>query len=508
MAEVQFTSPSTGSANETDIPSPQSVAAPYQSYQQNLPPVTPVGAAPAPKPKGFLEKLADVIQAPLKAVAQPFADAAENSADEMGSAISGQENPLAAAGATASNFAGPILRTANRIATPITWANQELQKGTGAVVDILTGSPQGSSDQANQEMQQGGMDQINAWAAKHPDAAKELKGLYDTAQVGMLAGGSEEAFDAVPDVANAVKAKMAMTPEDIHAAALADATPSAQSVMGSGSNGLLRDADGELTTTPKMNEAKGIFGKRTPNPTVLNQDAAAALEKSPAYQAATRAGGTALEKSNAIQPELVQMNKDLLGKLNEEKTQISPNDVEKQVTKAVTNVPNENPAMSPGDVTSKNYVRVFTNVVNKWFRPDMDDPEAAAATKDLSPAAKVLKVKQTMDTYYKNARGATGAFPGANASDPAIRSLDVVNTAARDALTKILVDNVKSTDVKANLKSEWDLHRGADELWQKAQDEKPTVIGRFAQRHAIIGGAGRFVFRRLGGYALRGLFSK
>ena len=201
--------------------------------------------------------------------------------------------------------------------------------------------------------------------------------------------------------------------------------------------------------------------------------------------------------------ELAQKNTDLVNQLNQDPGQVNPNDVEKQVTKAVTNVANENPAMSTSDPAGRNYMRVFNNVLNRFFRPDPDDAAAVADAKDLSPTAKLLKVRQFMDTLYKQARGAKGAFPGGNIADPAIRSLDAVHSAASGELTKILTETAKNTEVKTALKSEWDLHRAADELWKKAQNEAPSAAGRFAQRHPSIASFGSRIGRSA---AIRTLF--
>ena len=84
-----------------------------------------------------------------------------------------------------------------------------------------------------------------------------------------------------------------------------------------------------------------------------------------------------------------------------------------------------------------------------------------------------------MDVAYENARGAS-AF----GSDK-ISALDEVHRAGRNALTQMMIDYAQNTDVKAALRSQWNLYRAMDVLRTSAEKEAGSQVGRFIQKHPM-----------------------
>lgn len=88
-------------------------------------------------------------------------------------------------------------------------------------------------------------------------------------------------------------------------------------------------------------------------------------------------------------------------------------------------------------------------------------------------------MRKVLDDAYENARGKQ-AF----GSDK-ISALDDVHKVARDTLTQYVIDNAKSVDVKASMRSQWNLYRALDQLRKSAEQESGSVLGRAMQKYPL-----------------------
>lgn len=215
------------------------------------------------------------------------------------------------------------------------------------------------------------------------------------------------------------------------------------------------------TATGKMPRVQegGLIKGRTITPNILEQEAAKELAKVPNYPM----NGTHLEKFQAIQPEISARGEALMTSLKNEKILRPPQQVAKVINDAIKKVPQESLLLQKSDPVIANYMRVAKNAISKTD----------------GTLAGELKVRQLLDSAYKNARGKM-AF----GSDK-LSALDDIHSAARDALNKDIIAKAKSTDVKASLKSQWDLMRASDVLRNKAESEAGSTISRFIQKNPI-----------------------
>ena len=248
--------------------------------------------------------------------------------------------------------------------------------------------------------------------------------------------------------------------------AVTDATPAYNKSLVS--DPAIKNADG--TITPRVTEG-GISG-RTVNPTPLEKDAGAALSKIPDYPA----NGTNLEKLQSIQPEIAKQGQALRSSLANEDVVKTRGEMLDVVKSAVNKVPDTSMSLAKTDPAIKNYLRVASNAI-------ANTPQTLAGE---------LEFSNKLDAAYENARGKL-AF----GSDK-VSALDEIHTAARNALKQDLITSAKSTDVKAALKSQWDLYRAQDVLRTKAEQEAGTSIGRFAQSHPVIAKVGKMAANAAG----------
>lgn len=321
-----------------------------------------------------------------------------------------------------------------------------------------------------------GSENYNIWKQKNPDFAKNLEsvvniggfiasagGIIDTTKYGIkIASDSTSLFEQTPEQISAASnaraaAAAAKTAENATKNAesfVKDATPSYSKKM-IGESGI-KNPDG--TITPRVQEG-GIASGRKITPTSLEEQAGQQLSKVPDYPT----NGTALEKYQAVQPELSARGKLLQQSLENEHILRPPQQITKVVSDAVNDVPKESLLLQKSDPVIKNYMRVVKNAV----------------TQNDGTLAGELKIRQAMDDAYENARGKL-----AYGSDK-ISALDDVHSAARDALNKDIIEHAIETDVKTHLKEQWDLYRAADVLRAKAEAESGTAIGRFIQRNPV-----------------------
>jgi hypothetical protein len=235
---------------------------------------------------------------------------------------------------------------------------------------------------------------------------------------------------------------------------LEDATPAySKKIIG---DPAIKNPDG--TVTPRVVEG-GLKG-RTVTPTALETDAGTALSKIEGYPT----NGTALEKYQAVAPEIAKQGQALRASLANETVVRTRGEMMDIVKKAVNGVPENSMSLSKTDPIISNYLRVASNAVDG---------------KSQSLAGE-LEFSNKLDQAYENARGKL-AF----GSDK-ISALDEIHTAARNALKQDLINSAENTDVKAALKSQWDLYRAQDVLRDKAEAEGGTSIERQMQKHPVI----------------------
>lgn len=243
-----------------------------------------------------------------------------------------------------------------------------------------------------------------------------------------------------------------------------DATPSYSKKIVSEPSIKLEDG----SVLPRVNESKGLK-TRTVNPTPFEVDAGKALLKIENYPIK----GTNLEKYQVVQPEITRMSNELARSLKAENILRPPQQIAKVVRDAVNAVPEKSLLLQKSDPVIANYMRITKNAI------EMNDGTLAGE----------LKVRQALDKAYENARGKL-AF----GSDK-ISSLDEIHKAARDALNQDIITHAQNTDVKAALKSQWDLIRASDVLRNKAEAESGSPLGRFGQNHPLINNMLRGVVR-------------
>jgi hypothetical protein len=205
---------------------------------------------------------------------------------------------------------------------------------------------------------------------------------------------------------------------------------------------------------PRVNEG-GLIASRSVNPTALEKEAATELSKIPGYSPKA----TNLDTYTQVQNEIAARGKNLATSLKAEGVLAPKREVVNVVSKAVTAVPQDSLLLQKSDPIINNYLRVVNN---------------AAAQSDGTLAG-VLDVRKALDTTFVNARGKL-AFD----SEKAV-ALDEVHGAARDALNQYLIDHAQATDVKAALRSQWNLYRARDAILPKAVKEGVSALDRVKQ---------------------------
>lgn len=210
--------------------------------------------------------------------------------------------------------------------------------------------------------------------------------------------------------------------------------------------------------TPRVQEG-GFFSGRTVTSTPGEAEIANKLSTVPGY----KPNMTMLDKSNLIQDQIAKEGNAMRASLQNESFVAPIKEITSVVRKAVNTVPENSLLLSKSDPVIKNYLRVVNNAANN-ISGDLEG---------------VLNLKQTLDAAYKNARGNL-AF-----GDARMTSLDEIHTAARDALTKYMIDNAKNTDVKSALRSQWLLYKANDIISAKAAKEGGSTVERLLQKPGI-----------------------
>lgn len=432
---------------------------------------------------------------PLAPAGSPEADVAGDAKDLVGDtnahaanivedlsekpSLAGASDVLGQVRGETDDIIGGLLKLGAQVTVP-----QPIREGITKAVSALVSAH--AQQQANGQQPQNGVGAIvDKFQAQNPDLYKTIAGLGSAAAIGAgadegptlgetgqaMKAGASTAGDMVSDAAGA--AKDAVTASPAQAAqktlngAIEDATPTySKNLIGQSP---IKNADG--TITPRVQEG-GTFNGRTITPTKLETEAGQALAKVPDYPTT----GTALEKYQSIQPEIAKQGQALRTSLASEDVVRTRGEMMDIVKTAVNKVPDTSMVLAKSDPVIQNYLRVAKNAVGGT---------------DQTLAGE-LEFSNKLDQAYENARGKL-AFGSDRMS-----ALDEIHTASRNALKEDLIASAKSTDVKASLKSQWDLYRAQDVLRDKAEAEAGNALGRFKQAHPIVTKTAKAVGRAAG----------
>jgi len=277
----------------------------------------------------------------------------------------------------------------------------------------------------------------------------EMTSNLKTGVTDIAARGRTAVTDTVSNVKNKVPGMKPTTPADIESSAIRDATPNYETSTPTQKGKLL----GRV-------EEGGVLKGRSVKSNELEIEAGKELSKVPGYDPKA----TKLSKYQVTKEEIAKRGQALESSLENEKVVVPKREVTSRVQKAVNELPNKSLLLQTSDPVIINYMRVFKN-----------------AFKDLPGTLKgVLKLRKTLDDAYENARGKQ-AF----GSDK-ISALDDVNKVVRDTLYNYLIEKAQNTDVKAGMRSQWNLYRALDELKTAAEKESGSIIGRFKQNNPLI----------------------
>jgi hypothetical protein len=407
-----------------------------------------------------------------KNVGSAFMGSAKTIVDNTKQVFSGKKNPKDALMQNAGEVAKSVFTPINEAIKPA------IKAGAEALSNNKTFSKAANSKAgdviSNSANRVGSF--YSQWSEQHPEAARNLEAGINIGQLLLSAepvntagdlvsktakSGLDTVKTTVGDIGGKVSDNLtARSTANLESQTIRDATPGYSKKLISDSG--IKNSDG--TITPRVSEG-GPLKARTVNPTPLEIDAGKALTKVKNYPTK----GTALEKYQAVQPEITRQSQTLFKSLEQEKILRPPQQIVKVVSDAVNSVPEKSLLLQKSDPIIANYMRVIKNAIGQ------NDGTLAGE----------LKVRQAMDAAYENARGKL-AF----GSDK-ISALDEVHRAGRNALNEDIINYAQSTDVKASLKSQWDLLRASDVLRDKAEAEAGTSLGRFAQKHPMINRIGR-----------------
>lgn len=404
----------------------------------------------------------------------------QNAGEGVNDAITGQGNyegqgTLQRATGAVSEAAGAVPKVASELLpTPVKRALGAVGNAAGGIVNWL-GDKLGNTKLAQDFVQ------------NHPDAANALSQMAGIGQnVGNTAGDilavgggtaategvaskaaevapkvGEMASNAAEKVTNTISGTASKlnpikspTQGEILDNAIKDATPSySKKLIGE----TVKQPDG--SSVPRVQEGSGIIKGRTVTTSPLETEVGTELSKVPGYDSKA----TNLEKYNSVQPELKSRAQALTKSLADENVLRPPKEIINVVKKAINGTSDESLLLQKSDPAIKQYMRVVDNAVKSNDGTLLGE----------------LKVRQALDSAYKNARGKM-AF-----GDGKISVLDEIHTSARDALNQDLIDHAKSTDVKSSLRSQWNLNRAADVLRDKAEVEGNSTVERLMKSHPV-----------------------
>lgn len=354
-----------------------------------------------------------------------------------------------AAGAVQAIFA-PISAPIQTLIQHLSAASDaQKANGTPGITDNIVNSPQ--ADAARKA--------ISDWSSAHPELARTLGDAFTVGTAALGSGGegdilnqsvSDVARGAVDTAKNAVsnvKDMVVKSPEaqaaKITQQAIKDTTPAySKSLVG----------ESDIKGVPRVQEG-GILTSRTVTPTDAEVAAGKELAKIPNYPVK----GTALQKFNAIEPEIAKEGKALATSLKDENILRPPKEVAKIVKTAINNASENSVLLQKTDPIVKNYMRV----ANK------------AITQSDGTLAGELKVRQALDNAYADAGGKYINNKG----------LDQIHRAARNALNDDLEAKAVNTEVKASLKKQSNLYKAQDVLQDKAKAEGANGLKRWIKNN-------------------------
>lgn len=260
--------------------------------------------------------------------------------------------------------------------------------------------------------------------------------------------GLDATTRGVENIKTAISTTKKLTPDEAKAQAIRDATPDYESSTPTGKGKLLG-----------RTEEGGFLKGRNVKSNALETEAGIELANMEGYNPSA----TKLAKYQAAEAEVAKRGQALEQSLKSEKIIVPKKEVGNRVKQAINEVPNKSLLLQKSDPVMSNYVRVLESA----FRQ-------VDGTLDG-----VLQLRKIMDDAYENARGKQ-AF----GSDK-ISALDDIHTAARNSMTEYLIEKAVSTDVKASLRSQWNLYRAMDMLKIAAEKESGSVLGRKMQKYPM-----------------------
>lgn len=200
----------------------------------------------------------------------------------------------------------------------------------------------------------------------------------------------------------------------------------------------------------------GILSKRKVIPNSSNIDAGTELSKVPNYPVK----GTALEKYQAIEPEIAKKGQALDQSLKNENVLRPPQELKSLVQKAVTKVAQNSVLLQKADPAVTNYLRVSGRAI--------DQNEGT-----LYGERQVVK---DLDNAYEDAGGKYSNN----------KPLDQIHRAARTALINDMEAKATNTGVKASLKEMSNLYNAQDTLKDKAMKEGGSKLEQAMKNHPIV----------------------
>ena len=281
----------------------------------------------------------------------------------------------------------------------------------------------------------------------------------DIAAVGQGVKTAQSAVDVTKNIATKAKNATVNTVKDVKGsitkgkavkpldAAIKDATPNYET-----STAIQK---GKLLT---RTQEGGLLKGRTVKPNKLEIEAGKELSKVKGYNP----NDTKLSKFQVAEKAAIQKAKKLEVDIGKEKAIVPKKEISSVIKKSIDKVTDSSLLLQKADPAVLNYMRVVNNALSK-----------------VSGNLKgVLKLRKTLDTIYKNAKG-KGAF------GDKIAVLDEIHTAARDSLYEYLISKATNTAVKASIKAQWDLYRAMDILKIAAEKESGSMIGRLIQNNPL-----------------------
>lgn len=395
-------------------------------------------SAPVKQEGGYLSKVAEQVKGNVKEASQ-----------SLDASSQGKMNPLAAGANIAKNISGAVLAPVSQVlkpifdktVTPITDAIVGTQPAQ-RLIDVLSKNPElvgAIADTLETGLNVAGIEgTISQFRSGINFAKKTINDIKATPTEPPPGGPTN------PEIMAQNKAKIAME----------DATPAySKKMIGEPA---IKNPDG--TFTSRVSEG-GIIEGRKINPTKLELEAGEALSKIENYPEK----GTSLEKYQSVQPEITKQSGALAESLKNENILRPPKEVSNVVKKAINQATEESLLLQKTDPIIQNYMRALDNAIKANDGTLLGE----------------MKVRQAMDSAYRNARG-KAAFGSERMS-----ALDEIHTAARDSLNQDIISHARSTDVKAALKSQWDLMRASDVLRAKAEAEAGNAVGRVQQKYPL-----------------------